>query len=343
MKNERLIKQELNPNAFKLLRMICAFQVFLGHASTHLQLPSSLLSVIGEKFFLIFQGVPIFFGLSGFFIWKSLCRKPTLVSFAKRRWLRLYPELWIVVLCSAIILLVSIPAKIQPLGFTAWIITQSTFLQFWTPDSLSSYGVGCPNGSLWTICVFVQFYIVVWILFKVLHDQKIGRWLITMGIAIAMNVVPKALLSNIPTIIYKLYEQTIFPYLIIFIVGAFLSEFFSEIKSEVNILFIISVILLGASIMFPGLDMQGVRYPIIRSILLVVFAVTFGYALSFLKVKYDFSYELYLVHMIVINVFVQAGKIMKFQYFIETFLLSVFFAIVLQFINNKIQWKKLTT
>lgn len=59
----------------------------------------------------------------------------------------------------AIILLYR-PLPVKDLAvFTA---TQATFLQFWTPASLRGYGVGTPNGALWTICVLIQFYIIAW-------------------------------------------------------------------------------------------------------------------------------------------------------------------------------------
>ena len=41
------------------------------------------------------------------------------------------------------------------------LIGQLTLFQFFTPDALRDFGYGCPNGSLWTIPVEIEFYILI--------------------------------------------------------------------------------------------------------------------------------------------------------------------------------------
>ena len=111
-----------------------------------------------------FQGVPIFFTLSAFFIWLSLSKNRTVLpQYIKKRFLRIYPELWIVVLMSVIVVLLLYHENTEVIPFLIWILTQGTVLQLWTPDFFKGYGMGAPNGSLWTISIFVQFYVVVYI------------------------------------------------------------------------------------------------------------------------------------------------------------------------------------
>lgn len=78
-------------NSLNFIRLLAAFQVFLGHADTHLNLnlPDNVLNVFNTL-----QGVPVFFLISGFLIWASLGKVNDFKTFAKKRILRLYPELW---------------------------------------------------------------------------------------------------------------------------------------------------------------------------------------------------------------------------------------------------------
>lgn len=45
--------------------------------------------------------------------------------------------------------------------FWMWVIGQITLFQYYTPDCLRDFGVGTPNGSLWTIPVEFEFYILL--------------------------------------------------------------------------------------------------------------------------------------------------------------------------------------
>ena len=45
--------------------------------------------------------------------------------------------------------------------FILFIFCQSSIFQFWTPNFLRGYGCGTPNGSLWTIGILIQFYIII--------------------------------------------------------------------------------------------------------------------------------------------------------------------------------------
>lgn len=83
----------------------------------------------------------------------------------------MYPELWCGVAVSLITIFVLYDGVVlRDVGLLA--ITESIFMQFWTPDSLCGFGVGTPNGSLWTICVIVQFYIVAWFIKKVVAKHN---------------------------------------------------------------------------------------------------------------------------------------------------------------------------
>lgn len=190
-----------------LLKLLAAVQVLYLHLVVHYGLDQ--LNVAGtnivERLLSPFQGVPIFFALSGYFIWKSLSsRKISVKEYAYRRFVRIYPELWITVAFSVMLIILLYRSNISLVPFITWIFTQSTVMQFWTPSCLRGYGVGCPNGALWTVTVFVQFYVLIFVLHYALHKKRKFKWGGVLLIAALLNIVPGMMESYIPQIIYKL-------------------------------------------------------------------------------------------------------------------------------------------
>ena len=52
-----------------------------------------------------FDGVPIFFTLSGFLIWQSIGCSKTFGEYAQKRFWRIYPELWVAVAVEIFVIL----------------------------------------------------------------------------------------------------------------------------------------------------------------------------------------------------------------------------------------------
>lgn len=290
-----------------LLKYIAAFQVLYGHLVMHYKLGQFEihgLPVI-TKILSPFMGVPVFFTLSGYFIWKSLSKKKMTASeYGYKRFIRIYPELWIVVAVTAVTILVLYNSNISVIPFLSWILTQATFMQFWTPSCLRGYGVGCPNGALWTITVFVQFYIVVFVLHHALHNKGKFKWGGVLLTSVLLNIVPEMIKSLIPETIYKLYQQTVFPYLIIFMFAAFFAEYENRFRKMLNSrgLCIALYVILLVGLPF---DIDGAGYSLFKSALITIFAIVFGNTVNCPYIKKDISYEVYLVHMPIANIFVE--------------------------------------
>lgn len=157
-------------NSLSLIRLLAALQVMVGHLTHHfnLSLPTPLDNLIG-----FYNGVPIFFMMSGFLIWFSIERSDSAKHFYSKRFCRIYPELWVAVAVELAILLL-LYNGIEWKSFFLFAVGQSTIFQFWTPDSLRGYGLGAPNGSLWTICVIVQFYLIAWPFYKLMKVRQGG-------------------------------------------------------------------------------------------------------------------------------------------------------------------------
>lgn len=162
--------------------------------------------------------------MSGFLIWWSIGRSSNFTEYLKKRFWRIFPELWVAVAIELIVLLCLYNKPIEWSQFFAFAITQSTVLQFWTPDCLREYGCGCPNGALWTICVLIQFYFVAYFLYKRMHNRKTVIWIITFVISLGVSLLTPIIQSMLPEIVAKLYGQTLIPFLWMFLFASFVAE-----------------------------------------------------------------------------------------------------------------------
>lgn len=208
------------PDCLNTIRLLAALQVVFMHTKAHLQLnvPEFVSWLLG-----FFSGVPIFFTLSGFLIWQSIGRSRSCSDYVRKRFWRIYPELWCAVVIEAIVIFVLGYQLIRWPDFGLFLIGQSTILQFWTPDSLRSYGCGVPNGSLWTICVIIQFYLVAWPLHKFISSRSIFRWLISISLLVIVSVITNILYRD--SVGFKLLSNSIIPYLWMFSLGAMIAEY----------------------------------------------------------------------------------------------------------------------
>lgn len=317
MKNDRLL--DYKRNSINTLRLLAAFQVMWGHMVTHLEVSFPKLGGVNALDEMVswilyfFHGVPLFFFLSGFLAWVTIERYDSSKRYYCNRFLRIYPELWV----GVIIEIICIILFVAPINWKDIILftgTQATFFQFWTPDSLRSFGCGTPNGSLWTICVMIQFYIIVWPLRKLLKKRKLLFWIVTEIVLIIVGAMTKCIEIFVPQIIYKLYCQVIIQYLWIFWLGIIIAEFKDKFLPVLMKYWYI--LLLGALAMrFSPIDIWARDYPVILSCLCCVALLGFAYKFPLLNVRTDVSYALFIYHMIVVNIIIEmklTGSIVAF-------------------------------
>ncbi len=291
--------KNMQTKTFNLIRVIAAFQVFWGHANHHLG------TNFYNKLLDIFEGVPIFFILSGFLIWGSLDRNADFKKYIKKRILRLYPVLFVGLFLSILSIVILYHKNISWAEFGAYILAQSTFFQFWTPGFLRGYGCGTPNGSLWTIIIFIQFYIGAWFMHK--HMKKNTSFVVIILISMAFNLFLPQMRNFIPTIVYKLIRETIFPYLWLFILGSFIWKnktavlpFFMKVWWIAGIVLVI-ITMVGWH--------EGGLYGVVKSIMQSVMIFGFAYRFPNLHLKKDLSFEFYVFHMIIINIMIELGYV----------------------------------
>lgn len=160
-------------NCLNVFKILAALQVLCGHAIMHLDLTVS--SVL-QLFLDYLSGVPVFFTLSGFLIWLSVGRSKSFIEHAKKRFWRIYPELWVAVAVEIAVIFVLYKQPIDWPRLGVFTIGQASIFQFWTPEFLRGYGCGTPNGALWTIAVLIQFYFLVYFIYKWLHKKRLVVW-----------------------------------------------------------------------------------------------------------------------------------------------------------------------
>lgn len=261
------------------------------------------------KLIYFFRGVPIFFVISGYLIWFSVGRCPTPGAFMKKRFWRIYPELWAGVLIEALCIAV-LYHKYKLSELIAFVFAQSTVLQFWTPDSLRGYGCGTPNGALWTICILVQFYILAWLMYKLLRDKSVRVWSVTAVLLIALSALSEILLPKAaPTVIVKLFSQTVIPYLWLYVLGMSIARFKETLLPFIK-RYWWAFLIISAAAHFSGIDVSA-GYSVFANGLMAAGLIGFAYSFPRLELKHDLSYGMFIYHMTVINVLIIFGLTKK--------------------------------
>lgn len=212
---------DLSANCFDYLRILSAVIIALGHIQSHLEI--QLPSIINWLAFSFWQGLPCMFAISGFLIAYSFDRSPNRMNYLRNRSLRLYPGLWIATAVSFLCVLVIgsgyAGQHYNMKDIILWLGSQMSFLQFFTPLSLEQYGVGNPNGALWTVSMEIQIYIMIMLIFPWLKRRS-GKQLLGLTLLLVLgNILFPYTKNYLPLIIYKLINVTFLPYAYYFMIG----------------------------------------------------------------------------------------------------------------------------
>jgi peptidoglycan/LPS O-acetylase OafA/YrhL len=330
---DKLKPLDFRTNNFDLIRLAAALQVALVHGSEHLKISAEVMKWAIQILY-IFPGVPIFFVVSGFLISASLERSPNVTSYARNRFLRIYPGLWTCFLVSIATVLVFHRGSIPPASFVPWAAAQLSFGQFYNPAFLRDYGVGVLNGSLWTITVELQFYALLPLLYFVL--KRLGWRTDVLGGAflalVLVNQCYAALLGGEKSLWIKLFGVTVLPYLYMFLLGILLQrnrEFVARYLQDKAVLWLGAYVLLGMGLSKFGVPIGGNYLHPVCAIVLAFVTVSLAYSysdrLTNLLRDTDISYGIYIYHMVVFNILVSMGATNR----VSVFLLGLGIVVVL--------------
>lgn len=304
-------------NNFDLVRLFAAFQVVFFHIQDRLGIV-----IPNMNWFRCLKGVPIFFTVSGFLITASYLNNRNLRRYFTNRFLRIYPAIYMLI---AVTTLAALYCGDMSLGsvfkkqYLHWIISWVTIDHNYSPPFLAEFGIGTPNGSLWTIPVEITFYLLVPVLFSSCFVKRhivLYSILFSLGMASVVSNYLWHDFYSIQPIIWK-FTFSLAPYLYYFLFGATIYLFWDRIKPYLENKFLLWFFLLIGLILlneaFPSLGTKTsmtihTLRELLMNVLLSVTAISaaFSYrgAAKFLKGN-DLSYGIYLYHGLVINVVIE--------------------------------------
>lgn len=307
-------------NNFDLIRLLAALQVAVHHAALHFEVPGWWWEATQ-----VLPGVPTFFFVSGFLISKSYENSPRLPEYARNRALRIFPALYA---CTALALAsvwlsgyfetVAVPMR----TFVAWVVGQLTVVQFFNPDFMRGFGSGVLNGSLWTITVELQFYLLIPPLYAAMRRLTSSRRAETsllIGLVVVFLAANQLFLAMNETrseqFVMKLVKVSFAPWFYMFLVGVLVQRNFETFHRLLanRALVVVPVFLVAAwaGSSLAGWNVGNQMHPVLfialaAAVLSAAYTMP-GLAERFLR-RNDISYGLYIYHIPVINLMMYHGR-----------------------------------
>jgi peptidoglycan/LPS O-acetylase OafA/YrhL len=316
-------------NNFDLIRLFAAFQVALVHVFRIMEIETAWIGSFILHIFYLFPGVPIFFFISGFLISRSYENNSCLKEYFINRVLRLYPGLIVCVAFSIVLVMASgyLQGKgVQWFELVALFLSKATFFQFYNPEFMRAYGDGVLNGSLWTITVEIQFYLLIPVLFFLLSRKPpqctTNCALIVLTVLFfILNRIYAVLPDMVDTsLITKLIGVSFFPWFYIFLLGVLIQRnfelFHAYLAGKFYLIFPLYLVFAYMLSDFGGAFGNNSNPLVVVLLILTVFA--FAYSMPAVSKKVlrgnDMSYGLYIYHMPVVNLLLYSGLYRKTEY-----------------------------
>ena len=329
-------------NNFDLLRLLMALSVFFAHSALLTRSPQlrPLASVMN-----VTVAVDVFFVISGFLIFMSYERSTSLKDYFVKRFRRIYPAYFTVVVICAIFGVFFSKLSFREYFSSQWLdylLANLSFLNFLQPYLPGAF-IEQPysafvNGALWTIKVEVIFYFAVPLIAYFL--SRYNRLLvigIVYGGAILYSVVLTHIGESSGSVFYLKLEKQLPAQLAFFISGAALYYYIDFARKH------------SFKLLFAGLTGIALHkyfglyfiYPASLAIITVYFAVFFIYIGNWGKFG-DFSYGTYIWHFPVLQAYISVGMFNKSPYwgFILSMLTVLILAIISWYIIEKPFLKK---
>jgi peptidoglycan/LPS O-acetylase OafA/YrhL len=299
-------------NNFDLIRLLAALQVMLKHALVHLGFDSPWTELLG-----IFPGVPVFFFISGYLIFQSHSNSRSLTQFAINRLLRIYPALigCFVVSIAAVVSTGYLPwSVLTSRPFLVWAAAQLSVLQIYNAEFMRGFGVGSINGSLWTVAVELQFYLMTPLLAWMTVNRR-WAWTLILTVGVFANVAMSYWTQGFGA---KLFSVSFPPWLYMFVLGAWLStrsDWQQRLLGFHPHKLLAAYAAIGVLGYWLGYQVTGNEINPMSYLLLAMLVFRLAYTRPTLSERLlgrnDISYGVYIYHMPVINLLVfysLAGK-----------------------------------
>ncbi|MGZ4091359.1 MAG: acyltransferase family protein [Bacteroidia bacterium] len=296
-------QRKFKVNNFDLLRLLAATQVIIDHYFQHLDIK---LSHFSKEILYLFPGVPVFFIISGYLISASYERNENLSVYLRNRALRILPGLWGCIFITVIVISLTGVSFVNKQTIV-WLPCQLIGI-IYTPAFLANYGFGSYNGSLWTIPIELQFYILLPLLYGLIPKPKNQYWFYALLFVFVVLNVAYGLNNSSPTI-SKLLRYSFIPHFYLFLLGVILQrlQIFNSKFVYNQAFYWISAYLLFSLLLNDFI--QPVVFLIFKNILLSFCIISMAYTLPTTAFKLlrtnDISYGIYIYHGLILTVLVQ--------------------------------------
>lgn len=290
-------------NNFDLLRFLLAAAVFLVHSyvlsgSIFLEPISQILSseIAVKSFFIV----------SGFLIFMSYENSATAKSYFQKRFRRIYPAYFFVIVATVLIasLLVNCPIDYHWwISALEYLMANLCFLNFIHPNLPGVFDGNLNpaiNGALWTLKIEVMFYLAVPLF--VLLFNKVGRFsgmMFLFGISVIYSYMLLAMHNNGGGNYLLELRRQLPGQLTYFIVGAAGYYYFEYFKSLAKPILLFAILTFFFRTNLP----LTIFEPVALGVLVLYFAILFPYLGNFGKYG-DFSYGIYIIHFPVLQIFI---------------------------------------
>lgn len=292
-------------NNFDLLRLILSLAVCSSHACV--LSGNAVLESVSEWFHAAFA-VRIFFAVSGFLISMSFERSRTLWAYFSKRLLRIYPAYVTTIFASALGFLFLSNLSVSEYFGAAWcrhVFANLFFLNFLEPNLpgvFSANPIQAVNGSLWTLKIECLFYVLV-PLFSIWKDTRRSVLLtgVLYGSTVLISTFLRATYSRDGSFIVLQLDRQLFDLFAYFISGIFVHKMLPLFEPRRGV-----ILWLGAVLLIVTLKLHlNTILPILLSTCILLLATS--PALPSLKLKFDLSYGVYILHFPIVQALVHWG------------------------------------
>jgi peptidoglycan/LPS O-acetylase OafA/YrhL len=295
----------LKRNNFDLLRLVLAAIVVLVH-SYDLSGFHGLDWIVGV--FSSTKAVQAFFIVSGFLIFMSYERSSSIMSYARKRFWRIYPAYFVVIVLSAFGLVLVTTSGFSDYFSFAWVkylLANLTFLNFIQPSLPGVFEANkyqAVNGALWTLKLEIMFYVLVPVLVALCRRfSHLSVLVVVYCLSVAYALLMSELAARTGHGYYVELGRQLPGQLAYFVSGGFLYYFLPLFERRVVAFVIAAVAVLGIA-QFHSLPLLE---PLALAIV-VLFLALFPYVGKFGKYG-DFSYGTYIIHFPILQIFLFEG------------------------------------
>jgi peptidoglycan/LPS O-acetylase OafA/YrhL len=316
------VTQDFKYNNFDLLRLFAALEVLLLHSFSRLNLKVPLFFEVMSNF----PGVLMFFIMSGFMISASLERSSSLKKYFTNRFTRIYPALILCIIVTVVVIYFSSGISFASKEGVTWFFLQCIGI-IYTPSFLTPFGFGSYNGSLWTIPLELQFYMVLPVVYFIVTRftkdyKKQSLWLVGFFvffslIAFFIRLYFVAADPSQETLVQKLIRYSFMNSIYAFMFGVVMQRYKIHQKAWIygkGLFWLVAYLIV--CYLVPTNNYTFVILIMMLGITTISLAYT-GTSLSHrLFHGNDISYGFYIYHGLVMGVFVELNIIGQYRYII---------------------------